>query len=97
VRGLLDAGLPPERLAALGLEYREIGAYLAGRVSYGEMVERLAAAIGRFAKRQQTWFRGMERRGTPMTRINPGDAARVVDDAIPWREPGGSTEGDLPS
>jgi tRNA dimethylallyltransferase len=84
VRGLLDAGLPPERLAALGLEYREIGAYLAGAKDRNTMVEDLAVAIGRFAKRQDTWFRGMERRGTTIHWIEPGDASRILDDVRRW-------------
>lgn len=74
VRGLLARGLPPERLESLGLEYREVGRYLAGAASYAEMVDRLEVQIGRLAKRQQTWFRGMERRGVPVTWIAPGDA-----------------------
>ncbi len=84
VRGLLDAGVSPERLERLGLEYREVGAYLAGRKDRRRMVDDLATAIGRFAKRQETWFRGMERRGTPITWIEPGDAERVLDDVREW-------------
>jgi len=84
VRGLLDAGLPPERLERLGLEYREIGAYLAGRKNRRQMVDDLAAAIGRFAKRQETWFRGMERRGTPIEWIGPGDSTRILEDVREW-------------
>jgi len=78
VRRLLAGGLPYERLESLGLEYREIGRYLAGAVTYAEMVARLEVRIGRFAKRQQTWFRGMERRGVPVTWIRPGDADAVL-------------------
>ena len=84
VRGLLDAGLQPERLERLGLEYREIGAYLAGRKNRRQMVDDLATAIGRFAKRQETWFRGMERRGTPIVWIEPGDAGRILEDVREW-------------
>jgi tRNA dimethylallyltransferase len=87
VRGLLADGLAPRRLDRLGLEYREIGAYLAGRKSRAEMVDDLAIAIGRFAKRQETWFRGMERRGTPITWVEPGDAGRVLDDVRAWIAP----------
>jgi tRNA dimethylallyltransferase len=86
VRGLLAGGLSPGRLDRLGLEYREIGAYLAGRTSYRDMVDRLAIAIGRFAKRQETWFRGMERRGTRVIWIEPGDAGRILEDIA--SEPG---------
>lgn len=84
VRGLLDAGISPERLERLGLEYREVGAYLAGRKDRRQMVDDLGTAIGRFAKRQETWFRGMERRGTPMTWIEPGDADRILEDVREW-------------
>ena len=84
VRGLLDAGVSPERLKRLGLEYREVGAYLAGRKGRSRMIDDLAIAIGRFAKRQETWFRGMERRGTPVTWIEPGDATRILEDVRAW-------------
>jgi tRNA dimethylallyltransferase len=78
VQGLLDRGLAPERLEDLGLEYREIGAYLIGKKSREEMISDLEAAIGRFAKRQQTWFRGMERRGTPIQWIEADDVDSVI-------------------
>ncbi len=97
VRGLLAGGLADERLDRLGLEYREIGAYLAGRTSYRDMVDRLAVAIGRFAKRQETWFRGMERRGTPVTWISPGDTSRIVEDLARWPGSTGPVERDRPS
>lgn len=79
VRGLLDRGLSHERLEALGLEYREIAAHLRGSKSYDDMVNDLEHAIGRFAKRQQTWFRGMERRGVPIRWIEPHDTGKVLD------------------
>ena len=84
VRALQNAGLSYDRLDRLGLEYREIGAYLAGRKNRRQMVDDLATAIGRFAKRQETWFRGMERRGTPIERIEPGDAGRILEDVREW-------------
>ena len=84
VRGLLDAGLTHHRLERLGLEYREVGAYLAGRKNRFQLVDDLATAIGRFAKRQETWFRGMEKRGTPITWIEPGDAGRILADVREW-------------
>lgn len=84
VRGLLDGGLKHARLQALGLEYREISAYLAGSKSRRRMIDDLAIAIGHFAKRQDTWFRGMQRRGTPITWIEPGSAHRVLDDVKAW-------------
>jgi tRNA dimethylallyltransferase len=79
VRGLLRDGFPPQRLQTLGLEYREIGDFLAGRRSYAQMVERLAVRIGQFAKRQLTWFRGMERRGMTVHRVSPGDIDSVLE------------------
>ncbi len=78
VRDLLDRGLSPSRLERLGLEYREISAYLLGRKNRDQMVSALERAIGRFAKRQQTWFRGMERRGTPIRWIAPGDSTAIL-------------------
>lgn len=81
VRGLLAAGLPPARLEALGLEYREIGAYVAGEVRYRDMVDRLTVKIGQLAKRQETWFSGMSRRGVPVRWVAPGDVAAVLAEA----------------
>lgn len=84
VRGLLTSGITHHRLERLGLEYREIAAFLAGHKDRRRMVDDLATAIGRFAKRQETWFRGMERRGTPIEWIEPGDAARILEDVKEW-------------
>jgi len=84
VRGLLAAGLTHHRLERLGLEYREIGAYLAGRKNRFQLIDDLAVAICRFAKRQETWFRGMEKRGTPITWIEPGDAGRILEEVRGW-------------
>jgi tRNA dimethylallyltransferase len=78
VQDLLDRGLSPDRLEDLGLEYREIAAYLAGKKSREQMISDLEFAIGRFAKRQQTWFRGMERRGTPIHWIGAEDVESVL-------------------
>lgn len=63
VKRLLDNGVDPEALIYYGLEYKYITNYLLGRTSYDEMVGGLEIAIHQFAKRQMTWFRGMERRG----------------------------------
>jgi tRNA dimethylallyltransferase len=63
VQGLLDAGVSTEKMIYYGLEYKYITEYLAGQVSYDEMFARLETAIHRFAKRQMTWFRKMERDG----------------------------------
>lgn len=63
VRRLLDSGIPAEDLIYYGLEYKFLTLYLTGQMTYDEMVEKLRIAIHQFAKRQMTWFRGMERRG----------------------------------
>lgn len=66
VRGLLAEGVPPEKLLAYGLEYRYVTLFLQGKLTYEEMYKRLEIAIHQFAKRQMTWFNGMERRGIPI-------------------------------
>ena len=63
VRALLDEGIPAEDLIYYGLEYKFVTEYLTGQLTYDEMFSRLEIAIHQFAKRQMTWFRGMERRG----------------------------------
>ena len=63
VRALLDEGIPADNLIYYGLEYKFVTEYLLGRLTYDEMFQRLEIAIHQFAKRQMTWFRGMERRG----------------------------------
>ena len=78
VQGLLDLGLDPARLEDLGLEYREVAAYLQGNKSREEMTSDLELAICRFAKRQQTWFRGMERRGVPIRWIGSEDVDLIL-------------------
>ncbi|MBD5266215.1 MAG: tRNA (adenosine(37)-N6)-dimethylallyltransferase MiaA [Bacteroides sp.] len=66
VRRLLDSGIPAADLIYYGLEYKFLTLYLTGALSYDEMVSRLEIAIHQFAKRQMTWFRGMENRGFPI-------------------------------
>lgn len=63
VRALLDSGLDPEQLIYYGLEYKYLTLYLTGAMDYDDMVRGLEIAIHQFAKRQMTWFRGMEKRG----------------------------------
>ena len=63
VRGLLDSGIPAEDLIYYGLEYKFVTQYVLGILSYDEMFTLLSNAIHQFAKRQMTWFRGMERDG----------------------------------
>ena len=63
IKGLLDRGVPEEVLLGYGLEYRFVTQYILGELTFDQMRERLAIAIHQFAKRQMTWFRGMERSG----------------------------------
>lgn len=63
IRNLLKEGIQPEDLIYYGLEYKYLTLYVTGKLSYEEMFRQLEIAIHQFAKRQMTWFRGMERRG----------------------------------
>ena len=63
IRGLLQSGISPEDLIYYGLEYKFVTQYVIGQLTYEEMFSQLEIAIHQFAKRQMTWFRGMERRG----------------------------------
>ena len=79
VKALLEEGISPEDLIYYGLEYKFVTEYLMGKTSYDEMFTRLEIAIHQFAKRQMTWFRGMERRGF---KINWIDATLPMDEKI---------------
>jgi tRNA dimethylallyltransferase len=79
VEGLLAAGVPESRMAQLGLEYREVTAYLTGGKSRQQMVDDLRRGIRQLAKRQRTWFRGLPRRGIEVTRIGPEEAETLLD------------------
>lgn len=70
VRALIDSGVKPEDLMYYGLEYKFLTQYVIGDISYDEMFTQLEIAIHQFAKRQMTWFRGMERRGFPINWID---------------------------
>lgn len=63
IRSILQSGVKPEDLIYYGLEYKFLTQYIIGELTYEEMVSQLEIAIHQFAKRQMTWFRGMERRG----------------------------------
>lgn len=63
IKGLLDSGVPAETLIAYGLEYKFVTLYILGEITFDQMRLQLATAIHQFAKRQMTWFRGMERSG----------------------------------
>lgn len=71
VQTLLDSGISPEDLIYYGLEYKFITLHLIGELSFKEMRYKLAIAIHQFAKRQMTWFRGMERRGIKIEWVEP--------------------------
>ncbi len=79
VRRLLDEGIAPDDLIYYGLEYKFLTEYITGKLSYDEMFARLEIAIHQFAKRQMTWFRGMERRGFTIHWI---DATLPMDDKL---------------
>ena len=79
VKSLLDEGIPAEDLIYYGLEYKFLTEYLTGQLTYDEMFSRLEIAIHQFAKRQMTWFRGMERRGF---KINWIDATLPMEEKI---------------
>lgn len=74
VRALLDEGIPAEDLIYYGLEYKYLTLHATGQLSYDEMFRQLEIAIHQFAKRQMTWFRGMERRGTSIHWLTPEEA-----------------------
>ena len=63
VKALIDGGVKPDDLIYYGLEYKYLTLYVTGQLQYDDMVSQLEIAIHQFAKRQMTWFRGMERRG----------------------------------
>lgn len=71
VKGLLDSGIPAENLTYYGLEYKFVTQYVLGVLSLEEMKTLLGNAIHQFAKRQMTWFRGMERKGIKIHWVEP--------------------------
>lgn len=79
IKGILDQGVTPDDLIYYGLEYKFITLYILGQLSYEEMFAQLEIAIHQFAKRQMTWFRGMERRGLKIHWI---DGERPLDKRI---------------
>ena len=79
VQALLDEGIAPDDLIYYGLEYKFVTEYLTGQTTYDEMFKGLEIAIHQFAKRQMTWFRGMERRGF---QINWIDATLPMEEKI---------------
>lgn len=79
VRNIIASGVDPEDLIYYGLEYKFLTLYIIGKLSYEEMVTQLEIAIHQFAKRQMTWFRGMERRGCKIQWI---DASLPTEEKI---------------
>ena len=79
IRELIEKGVSPDDLIYYGLEYKYLTLYIIGKMSYEEMVRLLEIAIHQFAKRQMTWFRGMERRGIE---INWIDASLPMDERL---------------
>lgn len=75
VDALLKSGIAAEDLIYYGLEYKYLTLYLTGEMSRDQMISELEIAIHQFAKRQMTWFRGMERRGFPINWL-PWDMPR---------------------
>lgn len=80
VRGLLASGITPEQLIYYGLEYKYLTLYITGAMSYDDMVKGLEISIHQFAKRQMTWFRGMEKRGTAICWVDGSlERSKVVE------------------
>ncbi|HET6488267.1 MAG TPA: tRNA (adenosine(37)-N6)-dimethylallyltransferase MiaA [Syntrophales bacterium] len=86
VQRLRDSGISWERLDEMGLEYRYVSLYLQGKLTYEEMFKTLNIRIHQFAKRQDTWFRGMERRGITIHWIEGADEVALM--AIVTKGPG---------
>lgn len=81
VRRLVDSGIHPDDLIYYGLEYKYLTLYITGKLTYDEMIKQLEIAIHQFAKRQMTWFRGMERRGFT---IHWMDASIPIEEKIEY-------------
>lgn len=82
VKNLLSSGIPAERFALFGMEYKHAARYINGEVNYATMVNDLLHSIYQLSKRQQTWFRGMEKRGIKIFWIdesNLQDALNAID------------------
>lgn len=79
VRALIDGGICPDDLIYYGLEYKYLTLYVTGQLTFDEMYHQLEIAIHQFAKRQMTWFRGMERRGFTIHWI---DATRPMEEKV---------------
>lgn len=78
VRDLRRGGIGVARMNQLGLEYREVTAYLTGDKTESQMIDDLRRGIRQFAKRQSTWFRGLPNRGIDVTWVGPDDHERLI-------------------
>ena len=79
VEKLIDNGLPLQRLDYFGLEYKFIGKFLRSELTKDEFISSLTTSIRKFAKRQRTWFRRMEKRGVKINWIEPNNYAKLKD------------------
>ena len=86
VKTILESGVSADDLIYYGLEYKYVTLYVMGKLNYDDMVQQLEIAIHQFAKRQMTWFRGMERRGVKIKWINVDipldERLEIVEDMI---------------
>jgi tRNA dimethylallyltransferase len=86
VKTILESGVSADDLIYYGLEYKYVTLYVIGKLNYDDMVQQLEIAIHQFAKRQMTWFRGMERRGVKIKWINVDipldERLEIVEDMI---------------
>jgi len=73
VKKLNETGIGWEKLNYFGLEYRYVGLYIQGKISYNDMFQKLNTRIHQFAKKQETWFRRMEKRGIKIFWIDGND------------------------
>ena len=82
VRSLLAEGIKPEDLIYYGLEYKYLTLYATGQMEYDDMVKKLEISIHQFAKRQMTWFRGMERRGIKINWVERPENDEELEETV---------------
>ena len=78
VKKLIKKGVPIDRFDYFGLEYRFISSYIKGDIEKDEMVQSLITSIRKFAKRQRTWFRRMEKRGVDIKWVSYNDYESII-------------------
>lgn len=79
IQGLINSGVKPDDLIYYGLEYKYVTLYCTGQLTFDDMTNQLETAIHQFAKRQMTWFRGMERRGIKINWIDACQPAEAME------------------